>query len=339
VTNAGKIRPLPWHQEVWEQLTDQFLRNLGAHAYLLSGESDTGKHHFANAMSRFLLCRAPIERIACDKCPVCLLNIAGNNPDLLHIKPEDGSKLIKVEQIREIRHFLETSSHAFGHRIVIIDTAENMGVSSGNALLKGLEEPPLGVVFFVLTDRPKAVLSTISSRCQTVKLPGPSQSQSRAWLEQQADVAGDEIELLLDVSQNRPFAALRHLQEGTANRQKEVAQGLLNILRGEESVSSLSARYAKLESKDVLTVLLYWISSLCKYSLSGSQCHLKGRALTQAAVFLPRSTEPAAELIALYDAVSDAQKQLLSSSNPNAQLLLEDILFRVQSVFHNAPGP
>lgn len=339
MTNADKTKPLPWQQDAWEQLTNQFLTEHGAHAYLLSGKSDTGKHHFAYAMSRFLLCRNPEGTAACNKCTVCQLSSAGNNPDFLQIAPADNSKLIKVEQIREIRQFLETSSHAFGRRVVIIDTAESMGVGSANALLKGLEEPPAGVVFFVLTDRPKAVLSTISSRCQTIKLSSPSKTQSRDWLEQQSDLSEEELERLLDVSQDRPFAALRHLQEGTVSRQQEVAQSLLNVLNGEESVTSLSARYAKEQSNEVLTVLLYWISSLCKYSLSGHQSYLKGRALTQAGLLLPDSPKRTGELITLYDTISDAQKQLLGSSNPNTQLLLEDILLRLQATFSGTPNP
>ena len=116
MTRVLDTTPLPWHRERWQQAVALFKSGSAGHAYLLSGEADTGKRYFAMMLAEYLLCRQPSAEAACARCSVCLLNAAGNNPDMLSIEPEEGSKQIKVDQIREIRQFLETRSHGFGKR-------------------------------------------------------------------------------------------------------------------------------------------------------------------------------------------------------------------------------
>ena len=50
----------------------------------------------------------------------------------------------------------------------IIDEAELLDESGQNALLKTLEEPPLGTFIILVTSRDDALLQTIKSRCQLV---------------------------------------------------------------------------------------------------------------------------------------------------------------------------
>jgi DNA polymerase-3 subunit delta' len=171
-------------------------------------------------------------------CSVCLLNAAGNNPDLLSIEPEEGSKQIKVDQIREIRQFLETRSHGFGKRVIILDTAESLGISSANALLKGLEEPPQDVIFLLISDRPKAVLATISSRTQVFRLPRPERSEVLAWLLTSGTVqSAADLELIIDLAQGRPFVARAILESGTASQLQE-NRGHIAVHRTGQGLSS-----------------------------------------------------------------------------------------------------
>jgi len=54
-----------------------------------------------------------------------------------------------------------------------------------NALLKGLEEPPAGAVFILISHRPSLLLPTIRSRCVALPVPVPPRDVALKWLEGQ----------------------------------------------------------------------------------------------------------------------------------------------------------
>lgn len=338
MTRVLDTSPLPWHRDRWQQAVSLFKSGSAGHAYMLSGEADTGKRHFAMMLAEYLLCRQPLADAACAVCSVCLLNAAGNNPDLLSIEPEEGSKQIKVDQIREIRQFLETRSHGFGKRVIILDTAESLGISSANALLKGLEEPPQDVIFLLISDRPKAVLATISSRTQVFRLPRPERSEVLAWLLTSGTVqSAADLELIIDLAQGRPFVARAILESGTASQLQEIGDTLLSIAQGKDYPVAVASRFSKSQCTEFLSVLLYWLSELSKHRLTGAETLLKGQSLRTAALLLrSEGTDASAQtksLLGLYSAVAAAQGQMIGSSNPNTQLMLEDLLLEMRRIF------
>lgn len=338
MTRLLDTAPLPWHREHWLQILELFQSDTAGHAYIFSGEADTGKRYFARMLAEFILCRSPVAMAACGECPICLLNAAGSNPDLLLIAPEDGSKVIKVEQIRDIRQFLETRSHGFGKRIVILDTAESLGISSANALLKGLEEPPEDVIFLLITDRPKAVLPTISSRTQSVRLPRPARAEVLGWLLAQVhEPPAEELEIVIDLAQGRPFAARAIIESGSAAQLQEISEALLAIVQGKENPLAVASRFCKTQCAEMLSLMLYWLSELSKYRLTSAARELKGNSLKSAAQKLESASADAVaqtkRLVRLYDAVAIAQGQLFGSTNPNTQLMLEDLLLEMSHLF------
>lgn len=342
MTQVLNTSPLPWHRERWQQAVALFKSGSAGHAYMFSGEADTGKRHFARMLAEYLLCRQPSADAACAKCAVCLLNAAGNNPDMLSIVPEEGSKQIKVDQIREIRQFLETRSHGFGKRIIILDTAESLGISSANALLKGLEEPPQDVLFLLISDRPKAVLATISSRTQVFRLPRPERSDVLAWL-LSCGVAQSpaDLEMIIDLAQGRPFVARAILESGTASQLQEIGNTLLTLAQGRDDPVAIASRYSKSQCAEFLGMMLYWLSELSKHQLTGSATLLKGQTLRAAALLLrpactnnkPLGGAQTQALLRLYSTVAAAQGQMIGSSNPNTQLMLEDLLLEMRRIF------
>ena len=77
---------------------------------------------------------------------------------------EDANN-IKINSIREITKFVNTSIDDLEYRFVIIEDAHLMNDQAQNALLKNLEEPPEGIIFILLTSNKDKLLSTIQSRC------------------------------------------------------------------------------------------------------------------------------------------------------------------------------
>ena len=123
-------------------------QNKWFHAYLLVGKNKDSKQELINHI------------------------IEGKNclpADISTVTPEESSGKrgeIKIEQIKELLHQISLSP--LGKcRIAIIYNAERLNQSSGNMLLKTLEEPT-GDVLFVLSAENNSVLPTIKSRCRTI---------------------------------------------------------------------------------------------------------------------------------------------------------------------------
>lgn len=136
-----------------------------AHAFLLSGPHGTGKRTCANYLTQTILCASP--QAPCGQCPACKKVLAGLHPDV-HVVGEE-EKSISVDSIRALRDQLALRPFEADRHIALIPRADRMTAQAQNALLKTLEEPAGGNVFFLLTDQPGAMFPTIVSRCRRLR--------------------------------------------------------------------------------------------------------------------------------------------------------------------------
>ena len=94
-------------------------------------------------------------------------NLLLNNihPNLFLISLKDKKKNIDIEQIKNMKNFLNITSFSNKPKIVLIDGSEYLNLSSSNSLLKSLEENLNNVFFILVHDIKKKLLTTIKSRC------------------------------------------------------------------------------------------------------------------------------------------------------------------------------
>ena len=97
------------------------------------------------------------------------LAINGSNPNLLLVDTSSEKKNIDINQIRELINNLNKSSFNNKERFIIIDNIETLNISSINALLKVLEEPPSNT-YFILINNDRFILPTLKSRCINFKI-------------------------------------------------------------------------------------------------------------------------------------------------------------------------
>lgn len=330
--------PLPWQKEQWRRLTEQRSAGKQAHAYLLAGPSGLGKFHFAIEFARAMLCSEPADGKACGTCSNCMLSRQGH-PDLLIVAPQEGSRDIKIAQIRELSEFVILTSHAGGARIVVVDQAHAMNSSSANALLKTLEEPTAQTFLFLITDSPGSLLPTIRSRCQRLQFVTPSLELAAAWVRDQLAPGSDEDEVsLLAAAGNRPVYALELAQSGNLDIQKEYVVRTCQLGMGNESIPAILSLVGKIGEKAAVGYLSHTSTILIKYLLDEGQGIENNAAVLSLAQHLSDSQTANGnsgkalvnKLLGFYEMAQNAQQQLLSSSNPNPQLIVESLLWQWQ---------
>lgn len=213
----------PWQEKNWLDLMSYYQAKRVPHALLMHGINGIGMLNLAIYFAKFLLCQNhTLDNRPCETCKSCLLFNANNHPDYVLIQPEDVGKSIKIEQIRQIIHEIDCTSHQGGNRIIIINNAENMNKASANALLKTLEEPESNSIIILITENISLLLPTIRSRCQKMICSTPNITYAIKWLKQnisknELNFNEDELFLSLKLSENAPLKALQFLQTDTVS--------------------------------------------------------------------------------------------------------------------------
>jgi DNA polymerase-3 subunit delta' len=158
-----------WDDIVGQERVARFLRTVAnedrvSHAYLFVGPPGSGKATAARALACALLC----DDNGCGACAECYRVRRGGHPDVHLIEPLGAAGYL-AEQVRDISHDVSLAPIDGRHKIYIISDADLLNDSSGNALLKTLEEPPDDVVIILMSHSFDAVIPTIASRCQVVR--------------------------------------------------------------------------------------------------------------------------------------------------------------------------
>lgn len=166
--------PFIGQDEAWREWCGAIGSNRMHHAWLLAGPRGLGKRAFARAAAAELL-RMPGEPAPS---PV-------NHPDIIVLDhaPKDDKEAAKraegkayevkrnvtVDQIRAMQQRLTTRPTLGDKRAIIIDPADDMEKSAVNALLKSLEEPPVGTFFLLIAHQAGRLLPTVRSRCRVLR--------------------------------------------------------------------------------------------------------------------------------------------------------------------------
>jgi DNA polymerase-3 subunit delta' len=162
---------------------------------LITGPSGIGKRSVVYHLSQWILCErtgfrpkqaeeevslfgdaapaaelAPIEqRLApCGECLHCVKALKHTWVDFTEIASEEEA--LKIDQFRKLKATLGFGAFDGAYRITFIRDADRMTPQAANSLLKILEEPPPGWIFFLTAADPSLLLPTLVSRCQRLRL-------------------------------------------------------------------------------------------------------------------------------------------------------------------------
>ena len=318
----------PWQKDIWSQFIQYLDNSRLPHSLLLAGPSGLGKLEFCLSFIKRMNCKSPTAKNeACDECKDCKLFLARTHPDIFLINVDENSDQIKIDEIRELNHFMTLSRQQGQFKVVCINQAENMNINAANAILKTLEEPPENSTLILVSHRIESLLPTIRSRCQIWKFKAPETKQALGWLNQHNKA--QDWETLLSVSGNRPIHALALKESGLGDSRAQYYASLDQIMLNQEKVTKISA---KLQNEELETLVI-WQQSWCSDLV---RCYFKKEPMTLENPDIRRSLHSLVGRVDLQSLFQYMEKLIefrrFSRAPLNKRLFVEDMLIRCQEI-------
>ena len=204
---------LAGHDDPWREWHAAVAGPRLHHGWILSGKRGVGKAAFALQAARELVAEPGVKQPK------------GSHPDIIVLEPlpasaEDEKKReegkpyqlkrnITVDQVRAMQQRLTTRPTLGSRRAIVIDPADDLEKSAANALLKSLEEPPVGTFFLLVVHRLGRLLPTIRSRCRLLQFPRLDAAEIDTILQREAPRADAAMrEAAITAAGGSPGAAL-----------------------------------------------------------------------------------------------------------------------------------
>lgn len=323
------MKPFPWHRKQWAALQTGLRAGRLAHGLLLTGLPGSGTREFGLALVGALLCGQPgPDGESCGECRHCHVLAGGGHPELLSLGLEEDSRVIKVDQIRELRAFFALTRHAGRHRVCLLEPADALNESAANALLKTLEEPPSGAVILLVARSAYRLPATVRSRCQRVDLDRLDRAQAAAWLQAELDCDPTSAATLLAIARGLPLLAreLGSRRELLALR-GEVLRDLERLTLESELGIEVAEGWSRNDPGALLTALGSLLADLAR-CLAGQP--VEGYSNPDLAPQLHRLAQRLdwRHVLRVLDAVSAAERLLESASTVRPRDVIEDLALR-----------
>jgi len=205
------------------------------HGWIFAGREGLGKAGFARAAAAELVAEPGVPQPPPEQHPDILwLRPLPANDD--EAKKRDEGKAytrkrnISVDQVREMQRRLITRPTLGARRAVVIDSADDLEKGAVNALLKSLEEPPVGTFFLLVAHQAGRLLPTVRSRCTVLGFHPLSPDNLAGALSAEApQLTGVDREAAIAAAAGSPGAALAFAEQGLGNAwqimSRLVAQG------------------------------------------------------------------------------------------------------------------
>jgi DNA polymerase-3 subunit delta' len=326
------LADFPTQQPVVQLLQRSLERGRLGHAYLFTGSDLAELEAMACALARTLNCQDPPRRASsglaldsCDACSSCRRIDDFNHPDVNWVRPESKSRIIGIDQIRDLMQVVNLKPAEAPMKVGIVVAADRLNAASANAFLKTLEEPPPSSILILLTTDPQRLLETILSRCLRLNFSGERKfsEEEVAWLTDfSATAARNQKSLLgryqlLGVLLNKLAAKKKEIETILTGRSPleryDDADPKLREKWEEELTAAIEADYRR-QRADLLAGLEWWLRDVWMLTLSLGPEMLSFPQLSAAAGEVARRLTPGEAMENV-----EALERLLRLLNTNVQ--------------------
>lgn len=341
-----------------------------SHAQLFLGDEGSGNLPLALAYASYLFCLNQQENDSCGECSSCLKVSKLAHPDLHFTFPfiatsgkiasckdvlpiwreaiinnpyldfnewmealgaEQKQGLINKEEGMEIIQRVSLKSYEGGYKVSIIWKPETLNISSANALLKIIEEPPANTVFLFVGSKADEILPTILSRTQLVKINRLPLETLSAALQDKFELPADKAYSLAASSEGNYMEACHQLQKSDADVM--TFENFRNWMRmcykpdvgGLADWAEETAKTGREKIKQFIQYALF-IARQCilKHYLGDERLTVRGNELDFVSKFSPYINER--NIIEMNDYFDEAYRDIARNGNPKIVLL--DLSFK-----------
>ena len=236
-----------------------------SHAYILEGETGSGKKMLAKAFAQALECESGSGE-GCEICHSCMMAQSGNHPDIIWVSHEKPNTISVADIRSQINGDIAVKPYSGKYKIYIIDQAEKMNEQAQNALLKTIEEPPAYAVILLLASHTGYFLPTILSRCIKLSLKPVDEEKIRDYILEHTTLSQEEAEFCAGYSMGNLGKAMNIATSDTRNEMKKECIHLLSYIQEMEihEVISYLKEFGKYKEDiiEFLDMMLVWFHDI-----------------------------------------------------------------------------
>lgn len=187
------------------------INNTLSHAHLIAGEDGIGKSKLANILAKLIL-NKELDR---------------EYVDIINYKINKSS--FGVDDVRNIIEEVSKKPFEGEKKVIIIHEGNRLTIQAQNALLKTIEEPPIGVYIIILCESLELILDTIKSRCEIYKLTPLTKDELYEYIRVKGFNFNDnEIESAIAFSEGIPGRIDRYFND---NDLKELRSKIIQLIK------------------------------------------------------------------------------------------------------------
>ena len=244
-----------------------------AHAYILNGETDSGKKMLARTFARTLQCeKGGVD--PCGECQSCKQAKSGNHPDIIMVNHEKPN-VISVDDIRkQLVDTMGIRPYKSRYNIYIIPDAQLMNQQAQNALLKTIEEPPEYGIVILLTSNISKILQTVVSRCMVLNTKPVRERDMLNYLIRELGLDQDKAYFCLDFAQGNLGKAIKLAAN---DEYVQVINSVVSVLKNIQDLDVEDLAVAlnqieqfKLSMDDYLDLMMMWYRDALMLKVTGN---------------------------------------------------------------------
>lgn len=228
------------HQKILDFFDQSIKNNKISHSYLLVGPQSVGKFKVAGELAK--------------KLSGGVIDTIENHPDISVINQDST---IKIEQIRDLIHYLCLSPYNLKYKIAIINNIEQLSVEAANSILKTLEEPTPNSILILIANELNKVLPTIISRCQIIRFSLVKELGLERGLTQLLSFAPSKE--ILALAAGRPGIAIKLATDSELLEQKKNNFNNIKLMVSKDASDRLGAAKQIIEKENIEDLLVDWL--------------------------------------------------------------------------------